>query len=151
MSTESKYLPTEAEKDFQQSEVLRARNDHWEHYLRCDGIPRPYVPVDVRTFMAKIRHFDDIESKGSVSWTLSIDERSVLNQNIFRKDQTRVQMRSTMDDPGGHYENDIKMCLETLKQMDIMLDNEAELDLMTNKVKYEIMKVSNPYFGNLYV
>ncbi|EDV39788.2 uncharacterized protein Dana_GF10193 [Drosophila ananassae] len=138
--TTSGELVKKSEKDFHQSEALRVRKEHWEHYLRCDGIPRPYVPVDVRTFIAKIRHFDDIESKGSVSWTLSIDERSILNQNIFRTDKTRDKMRSTKDDPGGHYENDIEKCLETLKQMDTMLDNQAELELMTTKVQYEIME-----------
>ncbi|KAH8327650.1 hypothetical protein KR074_007122, partial [Drosophila pseudoananassae] len=138
--TTSGDLVKKSEREFHQLETIRTDNDHWEHYLRCDGIPRPYEPVDVRTFIAKIRHYDDIEARGAVSWTLSIDERSILNQNIFRTDKTRDKMRANKDNPGAHYENDIQLCLETLKQMDTMLDNEAELENLSNKVQFEIIE-----------
>ncbi|XP_052845683.1 uncharacterized protein LOC128258214 isoform X1 [Drosophila gunungcola] len=137
----SAQLVKHAQSDFYEQEVERAAREHWERHLRCDGLPRPYLPVEIRTFLSKMRFYDEIESNNSMDWTLSVDERSILNQNIFRVDKTRSVMRLTKDNPGVPYGNNVYMCLETLKQMDIMLDNEAELVRMSEKRQMDIMDV----------
>uniref|UniRef100_A0A6P4EW67 Uncharacterized protein LOC108043238 n=1 Tax=Drosophila rhopaloa TaxID=1041015 RepID=A0A6P4EW67_DRORH len=115
-------LVKHAHSDFYEQEVERAAREHWDRHLRCDGLPRPYLPVEIRTFISKIRFYDEIESTNSMDWTLSVDERTILNQNIFRVDKR-------------------DMCLDTLKQMDVMLDNEAELVRMSGQRQKDIMEV----------
>uniref|UniRef100_A0A6P4F259 Uncharacterized protein LOC108048404 n=1 Tax=Drosophila rhopaloa TaxID=1041015 RepID=A0A6P4F259_DRORH len=134
-------LVKHAHSDFYEQEVERAAREHWDRHLRCDGLPRPYLPVEIRTFISKIRFYDEIESTNSMDWTLSVDERTILNQNIFRVDKTRRMMRLTKDNPGGLYDNNVQMCLDTLKQMDVMLDNEAELVRMSGQRQKDIMEV----------
>ncbi|KAH8258771.1 hypothetical protein KR038_008610 [Drosophila bunnanda] len=135
----SAELVKSAEREFYDQEIARAKTEEWEHYLRCDGLPHPTSPVEVRTFIAKIRHFDEIETNGALDWTLSVDDRSVLNQDIFRKDKTRGVVKLTKDNPGTHYDANVRMCLDTLKQMDVMMDNEAEMDRMSKKQQLAIM------------
>ncbi|KAH8379036.1 hypothetical protein KR009_002784, partial [Drosophila setifemur] len=141
--TLSGELIKRANRDFHEMEQQRGDRERWERYLQCDGLPPPHDPVKVRTFIAKMRHFDDIETNNSMSWILSVDERCILNQNIFRVDKTRETTSKTSDDPGKHYEINIQMCLDTLRLMDIILDNDAELERLSNSVQVEIMKVYN--------
>lgn len=94
-----------------------------------------------------MRHYDEIETNSSIDWTLAVDERSILNQDIFRVDRTRPLMKLTKDNPGTYYDTNVQMCLDTLKQMDVMLDNEAELARMTKKQQYDIMDVGDRLVG----
>ncbi|XP_039488498.2 uncharacterized protein LOC120449887 isoform X1 [Drosophila santomea] len=130
-----------AQRDFYDQEVERMYREHWEHHLRCDGLPRPYLPVEVRTFISKIRFYDDVETNNSMDWTLSVDERSILNQNIFRVDRTRRMMMLNKDNPATHYDRNVQMCLDALKQMDAMLDNEAEMVRMSEKRQRDVIEV----------
>eukprot|EP00099_Drosophila_melanogaster_P001963 NP_001097653.1 uncharacterized protein Dmel_CG33286 [Drosophila melanogaster] len=139
--TVSAELVKGAQRDFYNQEVDRMFREHWEHHLRCDGLPRPYLPVEVRTFMSKIRFYDEIETNNSMDWTLSVDERSILTQNIFRVDKTRRMMMVNKDNPGEHYDHNVQMCLNALKQMDAMLDNEAEMVRMSDKRQKDVIEV----------
>ncbi|XP_017080122.1 uncharacterized protein LOC108113926 [Drosophila eugracilis] len=135
-------LVKRAHRDFYEQQVHRAGQEHWEHHLRCDGLPRPYLPVEVRTFISKMRFYDDVESKNSIDWTLSIDERSVLNQNIFRVDKTRPAMKVNKDNPGVHFDRNVQMCLDTLRLMDVMWDNQAEVVRMSEKRQKDVLEVT---------
>ncbi|EDV52589.2 uncharacterized protein LOC6546147 [Drosophila erecta] len=139
--TVSADLVKGAQSDFYDQEVERMYREHWEHHLRCDGLPRPYLPVEVRTFISKIRFYDDVETQNSMDWTLSVDERSILNQNIFRVDRTRRLMMLNKDNPGTHYDQNVQMCLDALKEMDAMLDNEAEMVRMSEKRQKDVIEV----------
>ncbi|KAH8286573.1 hypothetical protein KR054_011878 [Drosophila jambulina] len=137
----SAELVKSAERDFYDQEIARAKIESWEHYLRCDGLPRPNRPVEVRTFIAKMRHSDEMESNCSLGWNLAVDERSILNQNIFRVDKTRPVVKLSRDSPDKYYDANVRMCLDTLKQMDVMLDNEADMGQMTSMQQHAIMDV----------
>ncbi|KAH8360610.1 hypothetical protein KR200_010102 [Drosophila serrata] len=134
-------LVKSADREFYEQEIARAKAEEWDHYLRCDGLPRPSRPVEVRTFIAKMRHFDEIETNGALDWALSVDDRSVLNQDMSRVDKTRNVMELTKDNPGTHYDANVRMCLGTLKQMDVMMDNQAEMDQMSTKQQHAVMEV----------
>ncbi|KAH8364017.1 hypothetical protein KR084_001583 [Drosophila pseudotakahashii] len=139
--TVSADLVKHAHSDFYDQEVERMFREHWEHHLRCDGLPRPYLPVEIREFISKMRFYDDFETKNSMDWTLSVDERSILNQNIFRVDKTRGTIKLTKDNPGTHYDQNVQMCLNALTEMDVMLDNEAEMVRMSKKRQTDVMEV----------
>ncbi|XP_043070121.2 uncharacterized protein [Drosophila bipectinata] len=128
--------------NFKELESERALKERWEQYLRCDEIPSPSNPTEVRTFLAKIRHFEEIEANDSRDWTLLIDERSVLTQNIFAKDSTRAVLEKAFsDNPGLYYAINIGNCLETLNKIDVFLDNEEEFMALSKRLQQELYEV----------
>ncbi|KPU78216.1 uncharacterized protein Dana_GF10194, isoform C [Drosophila ananassae] len=131
-----------AVENFKELEVERAIKERWEQYLRCDEIPNPSEPVEVRTFLAKIRHFEEIEANTSRDWTLQVDERSILTQNIYAKNLTREVLRKALsDNPGLYYGVNISNCLETLDQIDIFVNNEEEILALAPQTRQEIFEV----------
>lgn len=110
--------------------------------MRCDGLPRPYLPPEMRTFLAKKRYFQQFNTVHNVDWTLSVDERTLLNQNIFRKDLTRRSIKENLSENiGDLYEADIFMYVSTLVKIDCMLDNMAEMERVDFARQMEIMDV----------
>lgn len=136
-------MTPDAVENFKELEVERAIKERWEQYLRCDEIPNPSEPVEVRTFLAKIRHFEEIEANTSRDWTLQVDERSILTQNIYAKNLTREVLRKALsDNPGLYYGVNISNCLETLDQIDIFVNNEEEILALAPQTRQEIFEVS---------
>ncbi|XP_051861762.1 uncharacterized protein LOC127565731 [Drosophila albomicans] len=130
----------EATTECERLDQEKAKQDHWEHFIRCDGLPRPYIPPEMRTFLAKKRHYQQFDCDHSVDWTLSVDENTILTQNVFRTDKTRNTMKETMNDHvGDRFENDITMFLDTLVKIECMLDNETEMARVSFETKMEIM------------
>ncbi|XP_030384999.1 uncharacterized protein LOC115632131 isoform X1 [Scaptodrosophila lebanonensis] len=117
----------EATKDYESLELEQIREKHWNHYVRCDGLPHPQYPPDIRRFIEEIRHFENINRHDVVDWTLSINERSILTQDIFCKDLTRRTQIKSSPNIGAIYEMWVQRILSTLNQMNIMLDNELEM------------------------
>ncbi|XP_041674207.1 uncharacterized protein LOC108114649 [Drosophila eugracilis] len=126
-------------RDLQEDQTFQ---DRWNQYLRCDGLPKVRSPVEIRTFLAKIHHFEQIENDNSINWTLGVDERSILSQNIFQQDLTRKTLeKSSTDNPGSCFEKNIKDCLEVLRLVDILMDNEVEMERLEKKVQIDLMEV----------
>jgi len=128
---------------FRDLEEERTNQDRWDQFTRCDGLPKVRSPVEIRTFLAKIRHFEEIETNNSIDWTLGVDERSILTQNIYHKDLTRATLQKTScDNPGSYFETNLKNCIEILRQVDALMDNEVEMERMSLKVQLDLMEVS---------
>ncbi|EDV52588.2 uncharacterized protein LOC6546146 [Drosophila erecta] len=129
-------------QQFRQLQEERTNQERWNQYLRCDGLPKVRSPIEIRTFLAKIRHFEEIEANNSIDWTMGVDERSILTQNIYQKDLTRpVLQRTAVDDPGSYFESNLKKCMDVLQQVDILLDNEVEMERMYKSVQTDLMEV----------
>lgn len=127
---------------FRLLEEERTNQGRWDQYLRCDGLPKVRSPIEIRTFLAKIRHFEEIETKNSIDWTMGVDERSVLSQNIYQKDLTRpVLQRTAVDNPGSYFESNLKKCMDVLQQVDILMDNEVEMERMNKSVLVDLLEV----------
>ncbi|KAH8395234.1 hypothetical protein KR222_003179 [Zaprionus bogoriensis] len=130
----------EAFVEFEQLEAAKATQAHWEHHLRCDGLPRPYIPPEMRKFLAKRQSFQQFDYDHSVDWTLSVDERTILTQDISRVDRTRNTMKQKLDDHiGDRFKNDICMYLATLLKIECMLDNPSEMARVEFNLQMEIM------------
>ncbi|XP_052845819.1 uncharacterized protein LOC128258303 isoform X1 [Drosophila gunungcola] len=127
---------------FRDQEEERSKQGRWEQFMRCDGLPKARSPIEIRTFLAKLRHFEDIEFKKSIDWTLEVDERSILTQNIYHKDQTRSTLEKQLaDNPGSYFENNFNNCLDLLAQIDALMDNEVEMDRINTNVQIDILEV----------
>ncbi|XP_016977517.2 uncharacterized protein LOC108043358 [Drosophila rhopaloa] len=127
---------------FRDLEEERTRQDRWDQFVRCDGLPKARSPIEIRSFLAKIRHYEDIEANNSIDWTLAVDERSILTQNIFHKDLTRSTLeKQIVDNPGSYFEKNIRNCLEVLRQIDALMDNEVEMERINKNVQIDILEV----------
>lgn len=116
---------------------------HWQRHLQCNGLPRPYMPPEMRTFLEEKKHYQQFKYDNTVDWTLSVDNRSILTQNIFRVDKTRSTMKVERKDPiGEYYQKDIYLFLETLVNIECMLDNPCEMSRINRKLEMEIMQVA---------
>ncbi|KAH8286572.1 hypothetical protein KR054_011879 [Drosophila jambulina] len=127
---------------FKEMETRRAEKEGWEQYIRCDDLPNPKSPVEVRTFLSKLRHFEDLEVTKCINWTLSVDERSVLTQNIFQKDLTRKVVEKAMYiSPALYFEVNVGNCLEVLRQIDVLMVNEVAIDEIALSTQNDILNV----------
>ncbi|XP_017864434.1 PREDICTED: uncharacterized protein LOC108614709 [Drosophila arizonae] len=131
----------ESSLEFHRLEEERSAVEHWENFLRCNGLPRPYLPPEMRQFLAKKRYYQQFFTERSVDWTLSVDDRTILTQNIFRKDLTRQTVKEQLNDAiGDQYERDITMFLDTLNKIDRMLDTAIEMERVDFARQMEIME-----------
>lgn len=97
----------------------------------------------MRQFLSKKRYYQQFYTERSVDWTLSVDDRTILTQNIFRKDLTRQTVKEQLNDAiGDQYERDITMFLDTLNKIDRMLDTAIEMERVDFARQMEIMEVS---------
>ncbi|ALC44489.1 CG33286 [Drosophila busckii] len=135
-------LIKDATDEFNKLEEQRAHREHWDHHIRCDGLPRPYIPPEMRTFLERLRHYQQFDVNHSIDWTMNVDERTLLTQDIFRTDKSRRHVKVSMDDHiGERFQKDIYMYLNTLRKIDIMLDNNAEMARVAFPLQMEIMEV----------
>lgn len=133
----------EAFTEFERLEREKAKEAHWQHHLRCDGLPRPYIPSEMRTFLSKKQQGQQLAFEQSVDWTLPVDDRTILTQNIFRVDRTRETMREKRNDHiSDHFQKDIYMLLEILVNIESMLGNPFEMSHINHNLQMEIMQVA---------
>lgn len=100
----------------------------WQDYVNCCPLPKAYKPPDIRLSMEKLKYFEKISKQSTINWLLSIDERTVLTQNQFRKDLTHCTLRAkNKNNFGSEYNRDIEFCLQILKRIDDFLDNHIEV------------------------
>ncbi|XP_067627464.1 uncharacterized protein [Eurosta solidaginis] len=110
--------------------------EKWNIYLRCDGLPKPYIPPEIRLFFAKLKFFENSSIEKTMDWMLSVDERSMLSQDIFRKDMTRRALVNQMrPNFGDEYKEYIDYLLKVVKSIDYYTDD----DKRTAKAKISIL------------
>ncbi|XP_030385002.1 uncharacterized protein LOC115632132 isoform X2 [Scaptodrosophila lebanonensis] len=95
----------------------------------------------MRHFLERIRTFQKIDVDDTVDWTLSVDERSLLTQDIRRTDKSRKTLRKSCPNIGMSFERDVNMCLETLRNIDRQLANEVEMEEIDINTQMEIITV----------
>ncbi|XP_065358415.1 uncharacterized protein LOC135952415 [Calliphora vicina] len=103
-------------------------SNKWQDYVNCCPLPKAYIPPDIRLSIEKLKYFENISKQNSIDWLLSIDEHSILTQNLFRKDLTYCNLKAKYKHNfGGEYNRDIEFCLQILTRMDDFLDNNIEV------------------------
>ena len=103
-------------------------NTKWLEHLNCCPFPKPYVPPDIRLSTAKLKHFENDSIERTINWLLSVNERSILSQNIFAKNLTRRALAETIKpDFGNEYNKNIEFCLQILKRIEYFLLDDVEI------------------------
>lgn len=125
---------------------LQSINEYWNRYVNCDGLPRVQEPPELRRFLAEILHFEDLDEKAVVNWALSVDERSILTQDIDAKDLTRKTLKENLcPNIGKLYDDAVQRILIVLSRIQLLLDSEFELAEMHPDRATEISRVSGEY------
>lgn len=107
---------------------LQSKHEHWDRYVSCDNLPRVQEPPELRRFLAKIQHVEELNEHAVVNWALSVDERSILTQDIEAKDLTRKVLKQNLrPDIGKQFDEAVQRILITLDRIELFLDCEFEM------------------------
>ncbi|EDW68637.2 uncharacterized protein [Drosophila virilis] len=119
---------TESITDYKDLLVEQSHSTHWNRYLACDGLPRVQYPPEIRSMIAEMRHFEAKHVESVVNWALSVDEQSVLSQDIFRTDLTRKTLEQNLrPNIGRIYDEYVQRILTTLDRIELLLASDYDM------------------------
>lgn len=96
--------------------------------MDCDKLPNVHYPPEMRTFLAEMRENEAREVDKMVRWTLSVNERSVLSQDITAVNLTRAELDRTLKpNIGQFYDDAIQRILTILDRIEAMLASEIQM------------------------
>ncbi|XP_012155404.1 uncharacterized protein LOC101459558 [Ceratitis capitata] len=129
---------------FMKVEELKQEEDvilKWKTYLLCDGLPKPYIPPEVRLFFEKLKYFEHLNREKTIDWLLSVDERSILTQDIYTKDMTRrTLVKEIRPNFGDEYKTNIDLLLKVIKSIDYYADDETKIANTTIRILEDILE-----------
>lgn len=115
------------------------------------------MPPDIRMSTEKLRYFENDSVQRTINWLLSVNERSILSQNIFTKNLTRKALANTIKpDFGNEYNKNVEFCLQILKRIEYFLLNDVEvkkcklsilqdIKRLRGELQQEIQEFFNPF------
>lgn len=86
------------------------------------------MPPDIRLFYSKMQYFEKENIEKPINWLLTVNERSLLSQNIYREDLTRRTLKKELkENIGLEYNLYIKDSLKILHKIEYFLENPMEV------------------------
>lgn len=139
----SKYVcSTESISDYEELEQRQADEESWNLYMDCDKLPNVHHPPEMRTFLAEIRDIEARDVDNVVRWTLSVNERSILTQDIEALNLTRSALERTFKpNIGKLYDDAIQRILIILDRIEVTLASEIQMVDVPPERAFEIMMV----------
>ncbi|KAH8239255.1 hypothetical protein KR032_002629 [Drosophila birchii] len=129
-------------REYEELKAEQLELDRWNDYIACDGMPRPFIPAEIRNFLFKLQHDEHMEAVNDINWVLAINERSILSHGPDRQDLTRRNLEVTKrPDVGKFYEETVHRLLETKIRVERVLRNEAEIRGMPALRAFELTKI----------
>ncbi|KAM7360693.1 uncharacterized protein ACRADG_006992 [Cochliomyia hominivorax] len=131
--------------------------DKWLDFVTCNPLPKPYIPPDIRLFYSKMKFLENESKDMTINWLLMVNERSVLTQDIYRKDLTYRKLNENIKaNIGQEYNGYIKDSLNIIHRIEYFLDNDVEVakcpinilrDIVDRKlfIQQEIMDLIDRY------
>lgn len=124
--------------------------DKWQDFITCNPLPKPYIPPDVRLFFEKLNFFQGKSIDANIDWLLAIDERSILTQNIFREDMTRLRLKDEMKpDFGYEYNQYINNSLDVIRRIEYFLENDVEVAKCSNSILADVQDLKKSVQGHI--
>nr|NP_001137991.1 uncharacterized protein Dmel_CG12983, isoform C [Drosophila melanogaster]ACL83346.1 uncharacterized protein Dmel_CG12983, isoform C [Drosophila melanogaster] len=117
----------DAVEEYKELQKQKLRNDKWNSYLACDGLPNPSRPAEIRKFIFQLNFMEQESCANEISWVLSVDECSVLSQAPDRCDRTRKIMEKSRPNVGQLYDETVQRILATIERVQRVLRNDDEL------------------------
>ncbi|KAH8302761.1 hypothetical protein KR044_010649, partial [Drosophila immigrans] len=133
----------ESVEDYEKLLRQQRKNEKWDRYVRCDGLPRVDDPPDLRRFIAEIRDTERMEERTVVDWALSVNEHSILTQDLEARDLTRrVLEQSLRPNIGKFYDVTVQRILATWERIELLFDCEFELEQIPPERALEVHQIS---------
>ncbi|KAH8366120.1 hypothetical protein KR093_009328 [Drosophila rubida] len=130
--------------DYDKLQKLHSIKEHWDRYVNCDGLPRVNDPPDLRQFIAELRHIEWEDELAVIDWSLSVNERSILTQDIDAKNMTREVLEKRLrPDIGKLFDVSVQRILTTWDRIERMFDCDFELDQIPPNRAIEITLISS--------
>ena len=82
--------------------------------MTCDGQPETHIPSEIRSFLLKVKLFDDEFVKKAFSWLLNVNERSILTQDVSAMNLTRNVLKCKRHHFAAHYAHYVQECLKVI-------------------------------------
>ncbi|XP_039229762.1 uncharacterized protein LOC6539767 isoform X3 [Drosophila yakuba] len=117
----------DAIEEHREIQKQKLRNDKWNSYLACDGLPNPSRPAEIRKFIFQLNYKEQEACANEVSWVLSVNDRSVLSQAPNRDDMTRKNLEKLRPNIGQLYDETVQKILATIERVGRVLRNDDEL------------------------
>lgn len=115
--------------------------DKWHDFLSCNPLPKPYIPSDLRLYFNKLEYEETKKSDKSINWLLAVDERSILSQDIYRKDLTGRNLEAKIKESiGQEYNSYIQNSLKILSKIQSFLDNDVEVAKCPISILHDIVE-----------
>lgn len=93
--------------------------------------------------IAEMRHFEAKHVESVVNWALSVDERSILTQDIFRTDLTRQTLQQNLrPNIARIYDEYVQRILTTLDRIELLLASDYDMTDLPADRALEITSVS---------
>ncbi|XP_044250482.1 uncharacterized protein [Drosophila takahashii] len=118
------------------------KEEKWNNYLACDGLPNPNRPAEIRKFIFQLKFLEKESCTGDISWLLPVDEHSILSHAPDRKDMTRRNLEDTRPNIGQLYGETVQRILETIRRVERVLRNDNELLRLPNFQILELDKAT---------
>ncbi|XP_070070802.1 uncharacterized protein [Drosophila takahashii] len=125
------------------------KEEKWNNYLACDGLPNPNRPAEIRKFIFQLKFLEKESCTGDISWLLPVDEHSILSHAPDRKDMTRRNLEDTRPNIGQLYGETVQRILETIRRVERVLRNDNELLRLPNFQILELDKMPSELHADI--
>ncbi|EDW95100.2 uncharacterized protein Dyak_GE22366, isoform B [Drosophila yakuba] len=139
----------DAIEEHKEIQKQKLRNDKWNSYLACDGLPNPSRPAEIRKFIFQLNYKEQEACANEVSWVLSVNDRSVLSQAPNRDDMTRKNLEKLRPNIGQLYDETVQKILATIERVGRVLRNDDELVRLPTFQVLELDKIPNELYGEI--
>ncbi|XP_039229760.1 uncharacterized protein LOC6539767 isoform X1 [Drosophila yakuba] len=139
----------DAIEEHREIQKQKLRNDKWNSYLACDGLPNPSRPAEIRKFIFQLNYKEQEACANEVSWVLSVNDRSVLSQAPNRDDMTRKNLEKLRPNIGQLYDETVQKILATIERVGRVLRNDDELVRLPTFQVLELDKIPNELYGEI--
>lgn len=97
---------------------LRVESE-WKKFLKCEKIPNPQVPSDVRAFLYKFQLDYEEYFDHNVNWWLKTDDRSDMHQDETRNPDIRRRIVEKVRKPiGSFYDKQIRLMMKAYESLE---------------------------------
>lgn len=99
----------------------------WNSYMRCNGLPSPNDPSDLRKYIHMWT--DDVKklNKKEINWLLKTNEQSILTQDQTVIDLSRANLKKIQPEVGEMYAKRATEVLGILHEMDAVIRDRYSL------------------------
>lgn len=133
---------SESINDYNELVERQTEMESWNMYLACDKLPNVHHPPEMRSFIEEMRLNETKDINKDANWVLSVNERSILTQDLTAVNLTRRELEKILKpDIGKFYDDSIQRILIVLDRIEVMLASDIQMVDVSPERAMEIIVV----------